>query len=150
MLLFKIIGLLLILAASTLFGLLKANSLKKRADKLGKICISLSKLAQLILSGAGELKALFSLSFEKEILAYNENTPIINKSFLESKDIELLNNFLKEIGMSDSESEYKRITVYKTLFEKQLAEAEKRFVELSKLYNSLGFLTGLSICIFLI
>lgn len=150
MLLLKFGGLFLIFAASSLFGVYKAFTLKKRGDKLQSICFSLSKLAELVRNGAGELQKILELSFQKEILIFENGKPIISCSFLLKDDVQLAESFLGEIGMLNSESEYKRVILYKTLFEQKATEAMQRSQTLSRLYTSLGVLIGLSICIFLV
>lgn len=150
MLLLKVGGLFLIFAASSLFGVYKSFTLKKRVDKLQSICFSLSKLAELVRNGAGELQKISELSFQKEILIFKGGKPAIICNYLEKDDVQLAEKLFAEIGMSDSESEYKRVMLYKTLFEQKSAEAVQRYQKLSKLYTSLGVLTGLSICIFLV
>ncbi|MGI6280291.1 MAG: stage III sporulation protein AB [Acutalibacteraceae bacterium] len=150
MLLFKLCGLLLILAAATLAGFFKSTALKKRVDKLSSICVSLSKLGDLIRSGAGELKTLFEMSFDKNILCPESGDYKIDPEYLKAEDNKLLTAFFCEVGMADSRTEYSRICVYKALLEKQLNEAESEYSNRAKLYRSLGFFTGLSICIFLI
>lgn len=150
MLLFKIAGLIFVILASSLLGFYEANSLKKRVYKLSSICISLSKLAQFIHNGSGELNRLLSLSFEKDVLYITDDVSVFDKSFLKKTDIQLFESFLKEAGMSDSQTEYKRILTYKSLFENQREQAQKRVDELARLYSSLGFLTGIAICIFFI
>lgn len=144
---FKILGLLLILLSTTSFGFYKANRLVKRSRALGEICVSLEKLAELIKCGTGELKELLSLSFSDKI--GNGNEIMIDDSLLK-EDNELLKKLISEMGISHRETEYKHILLYKTLFEKRLREAENDSTRLCKLYNTLGFLTGLSICIFLV
>ncbi len=146
----KILGLLLILTATTLFGFYKSNSLIIRSKKLGKITHSLGKLAQLVRCGSGELENVLLYSFSSDILTYKNGEVKIFNQYLLKEDLKIFDNFFLEIGMNDRESEYKKIMLYKALFEKQLKAAEDNVSRLSKLYNSLGFLTGVSICIFLI
>lgn len=150
MLLFKICGLLLILTAATVTGFFKSGNLKKRVDKISSVCISFSKLGELIRSGAGELEDLFEMSFDENILFNEDCSHKINSEYLKTEDKKLLSAFFSEVGMGDLKTEYSRICVYKALMEKQLSEAEKEYAERAKLYRSLGFFTGLSICIFLI
>lgn len=59
-----------------------------------------------------------------------------------------MKGFFKDIGMSDSKSEYERCELYITLLEAQISEAEKNYTELGKLYKSIGLLSGIFICIF--
>lgn len=139
----KIAGLILILLSCSALGLHKADALKKRSRKLKNICVSLEKLYQLVENSPLESAELITLSFGTE-------NPKENTAYLEPSDTELLNRFLGEFGMGDREKESRNISLYKTLFEKQLQEAEENSNRLYKLYNSLGFLTGLVICIFLV
>lgn len=143
MMILKIAGLTFILLSCSAVGLIKADTLKKRSRKLKKICVSLEKLYQLVINSSLESAELINLSFgEVEIKD--------NITYLKPEDTELLNRFLGEFGMGDREKECRNISLYKTIFEKQLSEAEENSNRLYKLYNSLGFLTGLVICIFLV
>ncbi len=139
---FKIFGLLLILLSATAWGFLKGNRLLKRSKALEEICISLEKLAELVKCGTGELTELLRLSFGDKNFLADEN--------LSKEDKALFEKLLSEMGISHREKEYKQILIYKTLYKKRLDEAEAQNKKLCKLYNSLGFLIGLSICIFLI
>lgn len=150
MLLFKLLGLLMILVSCTFLGVLKSLSFKKRAKKLAGICVSLSTMEQLVKAETVEFPQLIESSFESETVSMQGGMPLVNETNLNKDDIELLNTFLSKLGMSDAYSECSRIGIYKTLLEKQCSEAEAKAEQYSKLYNSLGFLTGLAICIFLI
>lgn len=146
----KISGLLILLLSCTLIGVYKSNMLSLRSKKLDEICIALEKLAELINCGTGELSSLLMLSFESDVLEIKVDKPVIKTEGLLKEDIELLDKLLKEIGIYDREKEYKQIMLYKTMFmglkEKAMCDTKR----LCKLYNSLGFLIGLTICIFLI
>ncbi len=150
MTLFKALGLFLVFSACSLMGFYMGVGLKKRSGKLNSICISLSKLSRLVSLGVGELGELIKSSFEGEILSVENGKIMLNKSYLSSEDIKLFEELLKEMGISDRQSECERIDTYKTLFEKQLKIAEERDKQLFKLYNSLGVLIGLAVCIFVL
>ena len=139
----KTAGLMFILLSCSAVGLFKADTLKKRSRKLKEICVSLEKLYQLVENSALESAELITLSF-------GVTNPKDNTAYLKPEDTELLIRFLGEFGMGDREKECRNISLYKTLFEKQFGEAEDNSNRLYKLYNSLGFLTGLMICIFLV
>ena len=143
MMILKIAGLTFILLSCSAVGLIKADALKKRSHRLESICLSLEKLYQLVENSPLEAAELISLSF-------GVRNPKENTAYLKPEDTELLNRFLGEFGMGDREKECRNISLYKTIFEKQLSEAEENSNRLYKLYNSLGFLTGLVICIFLV
>jgi len=136
MLIFKICGLLIILGSSSVLGLYKGLLLKKRTEKLKNICFSLEKLSQLVKSGAGETKQLFSMSFEKNILTFKGDIVVFSEDYLNDEDVKLFNDFLSEAGLWDSETEIRRIEIFKSLFQSNAQKAQKKSDELSKLYNS--------------
>ncbi len=150
MLIFKISGLCFILLASTCFGFCNSANLKNRNLKLKEICISIETAGRIINSGRVELDFLINHSFKPQVLTYKNEKFNINNNYLLKEDIELFNEFLKDLGMQDLKSEQERISLYKSLFIKQQLKAEENAERLCKLYNTVGFLTGLSICIFLI
>lgn len=137
---FKIFGLLSILISCTAFGFYKSYTLGLRCRKLSELCVSLEKLSCFINTSFKDLDVLIKDSFGGKI-----NTDGISK-----EDKEILDKLFSEIGISDREYDFKSILLAKALLEKQLKVAEDDCKRLSKLYNSLGFLCGLSLCIFLI
>lgn len=140
MVVFKIFGLLSILVSCTAFGFYKSYTLGTRCRKLSELCVSLEKLSYFINSSFKDLDVLINDSFGGKI-----KTDGILKT-----DKEILEKLFSEIGISDRERDFKSILLAKGLLEKQLASAEDDRKRLSKLYNSMGFLGGLSLCIFLI
>ena len=146
----KSLGLVTVLASSTLLGVLKAEKLKKRTAELNSICVSLSKLGGLIRVDAGEKNELIKASFPKTLISFCGGGIKVGGVALKNSDKELLSDFITNIGMSDKESEYNRIKVFSELFKSLQQESEKIAAEQSKLYSSLGFLAGLCICIFLL
>ncbi len=147
--LFKIIGFIFILSSSALLGFSKALGLRKRWKKLNDICFSLTRLSQLIKCGDKEVNELIDYSFNRDTAFCEGGKFNINGSFLKKDEINLLKEFLDGLGFVHRESEIKRILFYKALFEKQLKSAEQAADSQCKLYNSLGALIGIAICIFL-
>ncbi len=147
---FKLLGLVILLLSSTFLGVGAAKSLRYRCGKLNSICISLESLAGYISNGKMELDCVLARCFKEEILTLKNEKPVINESGLTKEDAELFKEFLEGLGMQCLDGESKRISLYKGIFLKQRLEAEERANRLCRLYNSLGFLAGLSICIILI
>lgn len=148
--LFKLSGLFLIFSASVLIGFSKSLTLKKRQRKLTKIYCGMSSLSERIRLGSGDLENLLNKSFPANLVFYNDNAVKINPDYLLLEDIAILEEYFSNIGMSDSESECERIRLYSSLIEKQRSKAEEKCRELCKLYNTLGVLGGIFICIFLL
>lgn len=137
--LFKLSGFTLIILTTYIAGYLKSNSLNLRRKKLIAIKSAINDLKQRIRLSHTEIDKLISVSF-KDILDIYSN--------LEKRDIEIIKDFFNDIGMSDSKAEYERCELYISLINTQIAEAEKNYTDLSKLYKSIGFLSGIFICIF--
>lgn len=146
--LFKSLGLIIILSACSLAGFFKSFALKKRHKKLLELYRSMSDLRERIRMGTGEIESLVYLSFSADTVMLSHGKAVINTMYLEKADAELLEEFFKDLGMSDSESEYERIGLYMALTDKKCGEAERKCGELCRLYSSLGILCGLFICIF--
>ena len=137
--LFKLSGFALIIIATYITGSLKSNSLNLRRKKLIAIKNAINNLKQRIRLSNTEIDKLIAVSFE--------SIPDIYKD-LETRDCEIIADFFKDLGMSDSKAEYERCEVYIQLLTTQITEAEKNYTELSRLYKSIGFLSGIFICIF--
>ena len=146
--LFKLAGLVLIFSASSLAGFLKSLRLKKRHSKLSEICRSLSELKEHIRLGAGETGDIVNRCFEKDTAVYTGRGAEINPAYLEKPDIALLREFFDNMGMADADAECGRTELYIRLFETRCGEAEKKCGELCRLYNTLGVLCGVFLCIF--
>ena len=146
--LFKILGVITVLSACSLAGFLKSFGLKKRHKKLLAIYRSMSDLRERIRLGGGEIERLVYLCFDEDTASILEGKAIINTMYLENSDAEIFEEFFRDLGMSNSESEYERIGLYMALILKKSDEAEKKCGELCRLNSSLGILCGLLICIF--
>lgn len=138
-LLFKVSGFLLVVLVSSAIGFLKSNTLNLRYKKLCKIHSSIADLKERIRLHGGEIDRLINLSFE--------SYPI-NYTALEKEDIILIEDFFKNIGMSDTKAEYERCELYMSLIDTKIGLAQKNYMELGKLYKNIGFLGGIFICIF--
>lgn len=146
--LFKISGVITVFTVCSMAGFLKSFGLKKRHKKLLAIYRSMSDLRERIRMGGGEIERLVYLCFEEDTASISEGKAIINTMYLEKADVEILEEFFRDLGMSDSDSEYERTGLYMSLILKISDEAEKKCGELCRLYSSLGILCGLFICIF--
>ena len=108
----------------------------------------MSKIEKLKAGELQELLSLLNLCFKDIKIAETEGGFIALDCDLNEEDSALLNEFLKGLGMSDSQSEYNRAIGYSSLFENKFKEAQKDSKSLCKLYKSLGVLSGIFICIF--
>ncbi len=147
MLILKIAGLIAVFSVPCVYGLYMSYSVKKRSAKLKLIVISFAKLSEYIRIEKTEKQQLFKRCFDASILNVDFS---FNGEYLLKEDISLLNEFLNDFGVGDRKNEYNRTCAYIKLFERLSEKAEQETEKLCRLYSSLGALTGLSLCIFLI
>ena len=148
MLLFKISGLLVVFLVAASLGLLKSESLKLRCDRLEKIVKSLNRLCELVRIGGYEIDELISVCFDSNIINSEKGNFFICEEYLLKEDIGLLREFFNGFGVSDKEGEAKRIELFCTLLNAKYQDAQKTFLELGRLYRSVGIMSGIIICIF--
>ena len=144
------IGFILIISASTLTGALKAYQLKFRLTRLNEIYRSVSDLRERIRLNGGEINRLIRESFGEDSVIFVSNGYKINRSGLCQQDVNIIDDFFCNVGMSDAVAECDRTELYMALIAKQCDIAEKKCSELCRLYNTAGFLCGVFICIFLL
>ena len=149
MLLFKISGLLVVFLVSASLGLLKSESLKLRCDRLEKIVKSLNRLCELVRIGGYEIDELISVCFDSNIINSEKGNFFICEEYLLKEDIDILREFFNGFGVTDKEGEVKRIKLFCSLLEGKHRDAQKAFLELGRLYRSVGLMGGLILCIFL-
>lgn len=142
---FKTAGLGILFICCCFAGFLKSSALKKRADKLSLFIKSFCELAERMRTGEGEIKKLCTICFDKKLGVYKDGRFVINKESLLKEDISLLNEFFQNLGMRNRIQEYERCNLYKTLIEANQNDAAANFRSLSKLYNTLGVLSGIFI-----
>lgn len=140
-LLFKISGFILIIFTTFSIGFLKSSGLGSRYKKLESIQKGISELKERIRMGSGEIDRLLTSSFHEYP---------INYSYLEKGDIEILNDFFSNVGLSDTKTEYERCEIYINLLKNKIEEANAKYRETARLYKSIGLLSGIFICIFLL
>lgn len=148
--LFKPAGLLLIFCACTLIGFTKSAGLRRRQKKLSELYRAMSDLRERIRTGAGELERLVQVSFHGIPISFANGHFTVDPAFLEPEDTALLNEFFRDIGMSDAKAECERVGLYLSLLRKNCDAAEQKCGELCRLYNTLGILCGIFLCIFLL
>ena len=138
-LLFKIIGLGLLLLCCTALGFLKANALKYRLEALQKIKNGFLSLKELIRLHNGDKTQLINKCFPdvKQLMKY-----------LDNQDQKLWNEFLSVFGSGDTKNEYERCLAFISLFDSKISNLSKETAVQQKLYKSLGFFSGLFLCIF--
>ncbi len=162
----KIIGSVLIITASVSVGWSKSKQLSNRKVFLQEFIAFLTTLSTNFRFNSADIFTLTALSLGEKLAAnisfanpqnlsfeqiWQMQIKILPRSYsLKKQDISLLNEFGAELGKTDVEGQLKHIELYKSLFTKQLYEAEELIVQKSKLYKTLGLFVGISIVLVII
>lgn len=133
----KIFGLFSILLVCTAAGFMKAFSLKSRYENLVTVKNGILKLKERIRLHSGNKLWLLTQCFPASIT-------------LNGDDKKLFDEFTENFGKGDTREEIERSGAYASLFETKIKEAKKEADEQQRLYKTLGFLSGLFLCIFFI
>ncbi len=137
---FKFIGFILIIIVSGAIGFSKSGELKIRCNKLSQLKKNIIKFKEHIRFSGKELDRLKAECFEESL----------DYSCLYKSDCEIIEKLFSEIALLDRESAYKLCELSYELLDQKYREAENKYTECSKLYKSIGVLTGIFICIFFI
>ncbi len=162
----KIIGCILIVAATTLSGFKKSQRLYKRRDLINDFLIFLDSLATNIRYSTDELSVILSKSedsFGKTIYnSYKETNgsfferwkkSVISATqdyYLKHEDKQLLCSFGEKLGITDVEGQLKHIELYKNLATAHLEDSKKDITEKSRLYRTMGFFVGTATALIII
>lgn len=164
----KIAGMIAIVISTSLFGISKADKLKRRRNELNLISHMLEDFIILIRFKAlplfeivkqlksnklykdSELFSNIDCSLEKPFYKAWEESIDNMHTYLNSNDLRLLKSFGSTLGRSDIEGELSNIEIYKSDFLKLEKSASEECEKKSQLYRSLGVLSGVFISILLI
>lgn len=164
----KIAGMIAIVISTSLYGISKSDRLKKRCDELNLINhmledfiieISFKALPLFEIVKTLKKKPMYKkltlltnvdCSLEKPFYRAWEESIDSMQSSLEKNDIVLLKSFGATLGKSDINGELSNIEIFKSDFLKLETKAIEEYSKKSKLYRSLGVLSGVFISIMLI
>ncbi len=155
----KILGLVLLMLSSFLFGQLLASTLYKRKAFLQDFVSFLTTLQIRIRYSNCELKNLISQSMTQPMLKNNKDFIVndgnqfniswensvekIPKIYgLTKEDKKLLYEFGKGLGTTDVEGQIEHISLYITLFTNAFKNADENINKRSKLYRMSGLIIG--------
>ena len=147
---FKTLGLLCLLLCFTGFGFLKAHELKTRKTALEGFLKGIKTLSGSVLVCNCEIAPLFVNCFGTTSVFISNGKLHFYSKGLKAQDRSLLTEFFDGFGEKPAVEEARRCEFYTLLLEKNLQEADESYNKLFSLYRSLGFLTGLFVCIFLL
>lgn len=164
----KIIGVIIIMAASGMTGIYFAEKLKMRKSELGTIAYLIDEIAVLIrykampvfeiMANLKNNQMLGSLDFigkldDDENTSFRqawENSVTQSQTALSDADKNLLKAFGSSLGTSDINGQLSTLELYKDSFKKLESDACESYEKKSRLYRTMGFLIGAFISIMLI
>lgn len=151
MLLFKILGIFLIVVTCATVGFLKSFSIKTRCKKLSSFYERLNTLYEYVESGGCELeKALKNSFFACDFLSFQKDGIYCYDNDLTKEDKALIDEFFLSLGHSVKKVECDRIKEFATTVKTRLKQAENEAAQKSKIYQTLGICTGLALGVFFI
>lgn len=169
---FKLIGALIIILATTWTGFASANKLSMRPRQLRQLKVAMQSLEAEIMYGQTPLKeaaqklskqmpkplSSFFEMFSKRLEsgettvkeAWDESLERIWESLaLKQGEFEILSQFGETLGKSDKYHQQKQIMLTMAHLEREESDALDRQAKYEKMMKSLGFLSGLLIIILL-
>lgn len=168
----KLIGIGLMIAATTMVGLNMSASLSKRVSELEASLVLLEKMQTYLryeqtptdelIEKLATLELFGSLRFLTECRRdMGKGTPFpqawragVNRAkgamHLSDKDLEAVRGISQIIGMSDAQGQISALDVTQDMLRDSLQEARQKKDTYGRLYRSLGVLSGVGIGIFLL
>lgn len=169
----KLLGAIIIMAATTWTGFEAARNLSQRPRQLRQLKSSLQSLEAEIMYGhtplheaARRLAAQFSkplsIFFEKFSALLTDTETTVKEAWevsltevwkltaLKQGEFEIMKQFGETLGRHDRKSQQKQIMLTLVHLEREETEARERQRKYEKMMKSLGFLTGLLLIILLI
>ncbi len=151
MLIVKVLGMLLTVAACSLIGIFKGQTLKNRCKKLNAFCVGLDVFFEHIDDGGCELDEAIKGSFDKcDFLYHSNGDTFCYDNDLNAGDKAIIDDFFISLGHSAKKAECERIKLCKVRMQKRLNEAENESEQKCKVYSTFGICIGLGIAILLI
>lgn len=128
------ISILIRYKASTVFEIIEELSKDKRFTELGFILEVREHCSE---------QSSFSLKWENAVMSYNFGS-------IKPQDLLLINSIGQNLGSSDIEGQLSTLALEREELKTLLADAESDLKNKSKLYSSLGILTGAFITVLLV
>ncbi len=151
MIMFKLMGIVMIVFSSSMIGFFKSKSLVARHKKLQQIYDAVCVLYNHINQGDYELEKALENSLAKcGFLHVKNGEYICDDNDLTQDDKLIIKSFFSEIGSSVKSVECERINAFKLKIKSQLGFAQSDCHNKCKIYQTLGVCAGLVIGILLI
>lgn len=157
----KLAGAVMIILAGTLVGYVKSMNLKIRWESIKKIIYSLHIMENEISYGKNSMdKILEKIGIMNGLKFSISNTNNSEDAFLSalkigelsllSEDVEIVKNFSKSLGKTNSHVQMQNIKNAITSLEILEKDAKREYEKFGKMYRNMGMLLGLMVVILLV
>ena len=162
----KLIGAGLIMVSASLWGILKADKLKKRVILISGIISGLVFLENEIAYGKRDIKnTLLAIADAEKVDLFKNAAEYIDKlgirdGFIKAREEtgelflgaekQALDTLAENLGMTDTKTQISSIRHTRLLLEAAKENAAKEYDKSGKMYKSAGVLVGLAVVIFLL
>ena len=143
----KTAGLLLIVAAGLLLGLMAAGGLRRRVSTLGQLSRFMVRLADQIRYTAAPVEELLTAA---ESSGEFDGLSMLGHVCSRLRKGELLRGFGSQLGRTDVEGQIANCRQYGDLLEQRLTEAREAAAAKGRLYMTLGFAGGMALALLLL
>lgn len=134
-----------------------SNRLNERAKLLGSYITLLEEAAVRMAYTSSNLAQIFSDNFAE--FPFSDQTPFDEqframtlqyRDVLKKEDVRLLDDFTRDLGMSDTASQQKHLRLYIDLLKEHSRQARDDMEKKSKLYRILPLSVGIAVAVLLI
>lgn len=153
----KLILCMMIVFSGALIGAYYSRKLIRRKDTLASFLSLFQRASIMIAYENSDLCKLFSDNFAGYDFLYDKSFDIQWLEFidrfhyvLKAKDREILSDFIRNMGVSDVESQQRHLAMYSRLLEEQLDDAGEEVIGKSRLYQVLPLSAGIVVSLLLI
>ena len=146
----KALGLFAVFLCCSGLGFLKAAQIKKRSRVLKEFLTGVNELTHFVRYSKTEVAEFIPRCFANDLVYFLNSKLYFKSDGLTDDDTAFLTEFFENFGKLNSNEEADRCTLYLELLEKRYDTASNETRRLFKLYNTLGILSGLFFCIFLL
>ena len=141
----KLLGALFVVFSCSFFGLSLANQLKTRAKTLRSFLVCLDSITVYIRLSAFHIEEILEKCLPTGMQYDGKGLIAENSLCLKESDRILINEFLNDLGMTDSDCLINKCKSYRQLLLNAIDEADRDISEKYRLFSVSGFLIGITL-----
>ncbi len=143
--LIKLLGALFLIFSCGFTGVKMANNLKTRVKTLRNFLIALDSITVYIRLSSYHIEEILKKCLPSGMDYDGRGLIAENRLCLSDTDRQLINEFLFDLGMADTDCLINKCKSYRELFLTAINEADREVFDKYRLYSVFGFLSGLTL-----